>query len=243
MTGAAERGGAGDSDPRTAEIAGNLAAVRQRIGAAARDAGRDPAELTLVAVTKTFPVEDARRLVELGVTELGEARDQEARVKARELPDPRWHFIGRLQRNKATSVASYAAVVHTVDRPELVRSLAAGVERAGRDVLEVLVQVSLDGDPDRGGALPDDVGALADAAAGAGGLRVAGVMAIAPLAADPDAAFARLARVAERLRLDHPGATVVSAGMTADLEAAVRHGATHLRIGTALLGGRPPPRG
>jgi PLP dependent protein len=238
----AGRIGSVTGDPRTEEIAANLAVVRARIEAAARAAGRDPGELTLVAVTKTFPVEDARRLVELGVTDLGEARDQEARVKARDLPGPRWHFVGRLQRNKAASVASYAAVVHSVDRPELVPVLARGAERAGRE-LDVLVQVSLDGDPDRGGALPGDVGAIAAAAADTGGLHVRGVMAVAPLGADPDAAFADLARVAERLRADHPAATVVSAGMTDDLEAAVRHGATHLRIGTALLGGRPPHPG
>lgn len=230
------------ADPRTEEIAANLADVRARIAAAARDAGRDPGELTLVAVTKTFPVDDARRLVGLGVTELGEARDQEAKLKARELARPRWHFIGRLQRNKAASVAAYAAVVHTVDRPELAGALARGAERHDRE-LDVLVQVSLDGDPDRGGALPADVGALADAVAATGRLHVRGVMAIAPLGADPDPAFAELARVAERLRAAYPGATVVSAGMSGDLEAAVRHGATHLRIGTALLGGRPPARG
>ena len=230
------------TDPRTAEIAANLAKLQERIEAAARASDRDPAELTLVAVTKTFPVEDACRLVELGVADLGEARDQEAQVKARALPGPRWHFVGRLQRNKAGSVASYAAVVHSVDRPELVTALARGAERAGRQ-LDVLVQVSLDGDPDRGGALPADVVALADVADGAGHLHVRGVMAVAPLGADPDAAFAELARVAERLRAAHPGATVLSAGMSGDLEAAVRHGATHLRIGTALLGGRPPLRG
>lgn len=227
-------------DRRTEEIAANLAAVRARIDAAASAAGRDPAALTLVAVTKTFPVQDARRLLDLGVTELGEARDQDARVKARELPEPRWHFIGRLQRNKANSVASYASVVHTVDRPELVRALAGGAERAGRDRLHVLIQVSLDDDPDRGGAPAGDVGGLADVAEATGRLLVAGVMAIAPLGADPDAAFAELASISERLRQAHPGATVVSAGMSSDLEAAVRHGATHLRIGTALLGGRPP---
>ena len=229
------------NDQRTEQIAANLAAVRARVEAAAHKVGRDPGELTLVAVTKTFPVEDARRLLELGVADLGEARDQEARVKARELPGPRWHFIGRLQRNKAGSVASYAAVVHTVDRPELIRALARGAERAGRE-LDVLVQVSLDGDPDRGGAPAGDVPALADAAADTGRLRVVGVMAIAPLAADPDAAFADLALISQRLRANHPAATVVSAGMSGDLEAAVRHGATHLRIGTALLGGRPPVR-
>jgi len=177
------------------------------------------------------------------VPDLGEARDQEARVKARELPGARWHFLGRLQRNKAGSVASYAALVHTLDRPELVRALANGVRRAGRGSLDVLVQVSLDGDPARGGAPAGGVVALADAAAGTGLLRPLGVMAVAPLGADPDAAFAALAHAAARLAAAHPAATVVSAGMSADLEAAVRHGATHLRIGTALLGGRPPLAG
>ncbi len=227
-------------DVRTEEIAANLAEVRGRITAAAAEAGRDPAALTLVAVTKTFPVEDARRLVELGVTDLGENRDQDAKVKAQQLPAARWHFLGQLQRNKAGSVAAYAAVVHSLDRVELVRALANGVRRAERDPLGVLVQVSLDGDPDRGGARPEDVPGLADAAAGTGVLRPLGVMAVAPMDADPDEAFGRLAAVSERLRADHPDAVVVSAGMSADLEAAVRNGATHLRIGTALLGGRPP---
>ena len=227
-------------DARTAEIAESLARVRERIQKAATDAGRDPGELTLIAVTKTFPVDDARRLVALGIPDLGEARDQEARAKARELPAARWHFVGRLQRNKARSVASYAAMVHTLDRPELVHPLSAGAERAGRDRLDVLVQVSLDGDPRRGGALPADAVPLADAAETTGRLHVAGVMAIAPLGVDPDYAFADLARVAGRLRAAHPAATIVSAGMSGDLEAAVRNHATHLRIGTALLGGRPP---
>lgn len=233
----------GVSDTRTAEIAANLAEVRERIDQAARAAGRDPAGLTLIGVTKTFPVQDARRLYELGLTDLGESRDQEARVKAAGLAGPRWHFLGRLQRNKAGSVASYAALVHTVDRPELVRALATGVRRAGRDPLDVLIQVSLDGDPDRGGAPGADVPALAAAAAETGVLRPAGVMAVAPIGADPDAAFAALAAVAARLAAEHPAATVISAGMSADLEAAVRNGATHLRIGTALLGGRPPRPG
>lgn len=230
------------SDPRSEEIAANLAEVRARIARAATAAGRDAGELTLVGVTKTFPVEDARRLVGLGVRELGEARDQEAKVKARELPEARWHFLGRLQRNKAGSVAAYAAVLHSFDRSELVAPLANGVRRNERDPLDVLVQVSLDGDPDRGGAPTDGVRALADEAAGTGLLRPAGVMAVAPMEADLDAAFARLREVAERLRSAYPEATVISAGMSADLEAAVRHGATHLRIGTALLGGRPPLR-
>jgi hypothetical protein len=230
------------ADPRTAQIAANVAQVRDRMAAAAKAAGRAPGELTLVGITKTFPVEDARRLVGLGVADLGENRDQEARVKAREVPEARWHFVGRLQRNKAGSVAAYAAVVHSLDRAELVRALANGVRRAERDPVDVLVQVSLDGDPDRGGAPAGEVAALAHAAAATGLLRPAGVMAVAPMDADPDAAFAVLREIAATLQAEHPGATVISAGMSGDLEAAVRNGATHLRIGTALLGGRPPVR-
>lgn len=232
----------GVGDARAEEIAANLAEVRGRIATAARAAGRDPAELTLVGVTKTFPVEDARRLLDLGLADLGEARDQEAKVKARELPAARWHFLGRLQRNKAGSVAAYTAVLHSFDRAELITPLANGVRKHERDPLEVLIQVSLDGDPDRGGAPIQGVLALADEAAATGVLTPRGVMAVAPMDADPDAAFATLREVAASLRAAHPEAVVISAGMSADLEAAVRNGATHLRIGTALLGGRPPLR-
>jgi PLP dependent protein len=232
-----------EADARTAQVAANLAAVRERIAAGCAAAGRDPAEVTLVAVTKTFPIEDVRRLLALGVADIGENRDQEARVKAAAVPEARWHFVGRLQRNKARSVASYATLVHSVDRRELVGALDAGARRAARAPLDVLVQVSLDRDPSRGGALPDDVPRLADAVADTEGLRLAGVMAVAPLDADPLAAFGLLTEVAAALRRDHPAATVVSAGMTGDLEAALRRGATHLRIGTALLGGRTPQVG
>ncbi len=246
MTGSVTGGAsAGEpADPRAAQIAANLAAVRRRIGAACAAAGRDPAGVTLVAVTKTFPAADVRRLLGLGVADVGENRDQEARVKAAAVPEARWHFVGRLQRNKCRSVASYAALVHSVDRTELVAALAAGARRAGRDAaLDVLVQVSLDGDPSRGGALPADVSGLAAAVADAAGLRLAGVMAVAPEGAAPRPAFSRLAEVAAELVRDHPNATVVSAGMSGDLEDALQCGATHVRIGTALLGGRTPPVG
>jgi PLP dependent protein len=235
-------------DPRSAQIAANLAQVRDRIAAAAKAAGRDPAELTVIGITKTFPAEDARRLVRLGVPDLGENRDQDARVKAREVPEARWHFVGRLQRNKAASVASYAAVVHSLDRPELVGALANGVRRAERDPLDVLVQVSIDGDPARGGAVANgadparDLWRVAAAVAEAEGLRLGGVMAVAPRGWEPERAFATLAELAGRIRTDHPGAAAVSAGMSGDLEQAVRHGATHVRIGTSLLGMRNPLR-
>jgi pyridoxal phosphate enzyme (YggS family) len=226
---------------REDELAANLAGVRARIAAACRAAGRDPAEITLVAITKTWPADDVRRLAALGVADVGENRDQEARPKraaCRDLP-LRWHFVGQLQRNKARSVATYADVVHAVDRIELVDALDAAAARAGRRVV-ALVQVALDDPPaaGRAGAVPAAVPALAEAIAGSDSLELGGVMAVAPLGADPEVAFSRLAAVAAGLRERHPGATTVSAGMSGDLEAAIRHGATHVRVGTALLGHR-----
>ncbi|HET6209920.1 MAG TPA: YggS family pyridoxal phosphate-dependent enzyme [Jatrophihabitans sp.] len=234
-----------DDDPRQAELRQNLAAVRDRIEQACAVAGRQPADLTLIAVTKFFPVTDAIALARCGVTDLGENRDQEASAKAAAFaeqapagtPPVRWHFIGRLQTNKARSVVGYADLVHSVDRPELADALAHAAEQAGRR-LPVLVQMSLDADPDRGGSTSSRLLELADRVADRPALQLSGVMAIPPLEADPDAAFEVLAEVAERLRANHPTAVIVSAGMSADLEAAVRHGATHLRIGTALLGRR-----
>lgn len=224
---------------RRAEIAAALQRVLARIDAAAEVAGRRTREVVLVGVTKTYPLADAAVLADLGVNDLGESRVQEAAPKAAARPDLSWHFLGQLQRNKARDVGGFAALVHTFDRAELVAPLLRGAERADRIPPPVLVQVSLDGDPARGGVLPADVPGLA-AAAVEGGLTVAGVMAIAPLGADPAAAFGRLAEVAARLRGDLPDAKIISAGMSGDLEAAIASGATHVRVGTALLGRRPP---
>ena len=230
---------------RRDEIAEGLRAVRARIDDACADVGRDPADVTLIAVTKTFPAEDVRLLAELGVTDIGENRDQEAHAKHDACADldVRWHFVGQLQRNKARSVAHYADVVHSVDRLSLVTALSTAATSADRELI-ALVQVSLDADgadADRGGVPPDLAADLADAIAIAPGLRLGGVMAVAPLAAGPDAAFARLARTAEQIRYEHPEAVIVSAGMSNDLEQAIRHGATHVRVGTALLGHRAAP--
>jgi pyridoxal phosphate enzyme (YggS family) len=224
---------------RAAELAGNLAALERRIAAACEAAGRRRDEVTVVAVSKTWPVSDVALLRDLGMADFGENRDQEAVTKARELPEVRWHFVGAVQTNKARSVASYADVVHSLDRPSLVRALSDGAVRAGRAV-DVLVQVSLDGAPGRGGAVPVAVPGLAADVAVAPGLRLAGVMAVAPLGEDAAAAFARLAEIAEAVRRQHPDALVVSAGMSADLEAAVAAGSNALRVGTALFGHRPP---
>jgi len=229
---------------RRDELAANLAAVTARIAAAAVSAGRDPAEVTLIAVTKTWPAADLRLLAGLGVRDVGENRDQEAAPKHAEcaaLP-LRWHFVGQVQRNKAASVTSYADVVHAVDRLVLVDALDHQAERHGRRVT-ALVQVALDDATGRGGVPVAGVAELADAVAGSRSLELGGVMAVAPLGADPDAAFARLAEVGRDLQRSHPGASMVSAGMSGDLEAAVRHGATHVRVGTALLGHRSPTFG
>jgi pyridoxal phosphate enzyme (YggS family) len=234
------------TDARSVELAASLARVGERVRAACEQAGRAPQDVTVVVVTKTYPAADVVRLVRLGVTDLAENRDQEASAKVADVEAElsasspvRWHFVGQLQRNKARSVARYADVVHSVDRVSLVTALAAGARAAGRDV-EVLVQVNLDpGAAGRGGAEPADVPLVADAVGGAECLRLRGVMAVAPLGADPAPAFERLAALAERLRADHPAATWVSAGMSGDLEAAIGAGATHLRVGSAVLGSRP----
>lgn len=234
-----------EQEARREELRTNLATVRERIAGAATAAGRDPDDVQLVVVTKFFPASDVRLLTELGVTRLGENRHQEAQAKVHEcaemgLTDLSWHFIGGLQSNKAAAVASYADVVESVDRTKLVKHLQRGAHERGRD-LDVLVQVSLD-PPDAGhrnGADPDTVPRLVDAIQQAGALRLRGVMAVAPLGEDPLPAFERLAEVAEGVRRTAPDATWISAGMSGDLEQAVKCGATHVRIGSAVLGPRP----
>jgi pyridoxal phosphate enzyme (YggS family) len=227
---------------REGEIAEGLAAVRGRIDAACRESGRSSEEITLVVVTKFFPAADVRLLADLGVRDVGENRHQEAVEKAAECADldVRWHFIGGLQSNKAAAVASYADVVHSVDRVKLVTGLSRGAQGRGRS-LDCLVQVSLD-PPDasgRSGCDPADLPALVERIQAADALELRGVMGVAPLDGDADEAFARLAEIASDVRRQEPQATCISAGMSGDLEHAVRRGATHLRIGSAVLGPRP----
>jgi hypothetical protein len=236
---------------RRSELAAALDAVRERIGHGCRAAGRDPAEVTLVVVTKTHPVEDVAHLAALGVRDVGESREQEGGAKHAALDagasgsggegGPRWHFIGRLQGNKARAVARWADVVHSVDRPSLAAPLARGAREAGRTV-ECLLQVSLDGDPARGGVPVAELERLAVEVAGQGGLRLCGIMAVAPLGADPWRAFDVLPDLLGVVQAVAPGADRISAGMSGDLEAALARGATHLRVGTAILGARPASR-
>jgi pyridoxal phosphate enzyme (YggS family) len=231
-----------DRAARRTEVSGRLAALRERIAAACRPCGRDPAEVTLVAVTKTFPASDVRLLAELGVRHVGENRDQEAAPKAAGCADLAdiltWHFIGRLQTNKCASVVGYASYVHSVDRLHLARVLGRRATMANR-LITCLVQVSLDGAVGRGGVAEPGVPELAEAVAAEENLVLGGIMAIAPLGMPPAEAFAPLPRISAAVRRIRPEAAIISAGMTADLEQAIAAGATHVRIGTALLGGRP----
>lgn len=234
------------SDRRRDEIRAGLTTVRASIERAAVAAGRDPTAVTLIVVTKTFPTSDIRLLADLGVRAVAENRHQEAAQKAAELADLglRWHFVGQVQSNKAARIASYADVVHSVDSTRSAIRLGAGAVEHERTIT-ALVQVSLDPAVEaagRGGTSPADVPALAQTIARTQGLRLGGVMAVAPRSEPPLDAFARLAVIARQIQRDHPDATMVSAGMSEDFAAAVHAGATHVRVGSAVLGRRPPLR-
>lgn len=229
---------------RESELEESLTRVRGRIAAACAEAGRPDDDVRLVVVTKFFPTSDVRILAGLGVTDVGENRHQEAEAKAAELGELglTWHFIGGLQSNKAAAVAAYAGVVESVDRRKLVPGLARGAaQREDGQGVDVLLQVSLDppGREGRAGADAGDLADLAQAVEEADGLRLRGLMAVAPLGEDPAAAFDRLAGVHRDLLSEHPDATWLSAGMSNDLEAAIAAGATHVRVGSAVLGSRP----
>ncbi|MFE9601800.1 YggS family pyridoxal phosphate-dependent enzyme [Streptomyces hokutonensis] len=233
---------------RRDELAANLAKVEERIAAACAAAGRKRDEVTLIVVTKTYPASDVRTLAELGVRHVAENRDQDAAPKAAECADLplSWHFVGQLQTNKVRSVVGYADVVQSVDRARLVTALSKEAERSGRE-LGCLIQVALDagvsGRGERGGVGPGGVGELADLVAASPGLRLDGLMTVAPLTGEyagrQQEAFGRLMDLSTDLRRAHPAANMVSAGMSADLEQAVAAGATHVRVGTAVLGVRP----
>ena len=213
-----------------------------RIGEAARAAGRDPGELTRIVVTKFHPASLVRELHALGVRDVGENRQQELSSKSAETADLdglAWHFIGQAQTNKARQIRRAAHAVHSVDRDRLVDALDAAAE-PGDPILDVLVQINLTEDEGRGGVAPAGVEALAERVAAAPSLRLRGVMAVAPLDESPASAFERLAGYAARVRAVLPDATWISAGMTADFAEAIAHGATHLRIGSAITGPRPP---
>lgn len=230
-------------EQRREELAARLAAVRGEIASAADAVGRSADDVTLIVVTKTWPASDVRILAELGVADVGENRHPEAEDKARELSDLglRWHFIGQIQSNKAARIAGYADVVHSVDTVRLAGRLDSGALHHDRRI-DCLVQVSLDpheASAGRGGAPPDLAGEVAAAIDGSERLRFAGVMGVAPLGGDADTAYRSLAAVHRDLLADFPSAVVMSGGMSGDFASAIAAGATHVRVGSAVLGERP----
>ena len=227
---------------RLSEIQSNLEIIQARIESACTVAGRDISEITLIAVTKTYPASDVDLLKQLGIENVGENRDQEASAKKLEVKSEfKWHFIGQLQSNKAKSVVNYADLIHSVDRWSLAKEIqksAQGIDK----VQQVLLQVDLDQsgpDPTRGGIWPAELRELAQLINQASHLELMGLMSVAPLGEKPELAFARLKEIRVDFLKENPGAQILSAGMSDDLESAILHGATHLRIGSALLGERP----
>ena len=219
---------------RAAEISTNLQVIRDRVANAAEGAGRDPKEITLIAVTKTFPVTDVKILYELGVRDFGENRDQEGSLKFSELPgDCNWHFQGQIQSNKLKSIAIWADVIHSIDDISHAKKLSSLV--AAKDIF---VQVSLDNLPGRGGVNPDQLLDFLGEVTAIANLKVRGLMAVAPLDEPPLAAFKRLKTLSEMVIKTHPDAWEISAGMSNDFEAAISQGATHIRIGSQILGVR-----
>lgn len=224
---------------RQTELDLNLQQVQDRISQAARAAGRNVQDITLIAVTKTWPATDISLLADLGVRDIGENKDQEAKEKYAQLGKSglNWHAIGQIQSNKAKSIATWADVVHGFDRPDLLPALAKATRTSD---LEILIQVNLADTPTpgRGGATPAELLPLANLVAQTPGFVLGGVMAVAPLGQDCAPAFERLAKLAQSLQTEHPAANKISAGMSDDLEIAVNFGATHLRIGSSILGHR-----
>ena len=228
--------------PRRDEISRRLDEVRRRIADAAKEAGRDPDDVTLVVVTKTWPVSDLEILLDLGVRDIGENKHQDAQTKAEALKGRgvRWHFIGQIQSNKAPKIAAYADLVHSVDSVRVAQRLNSGAHQHDR-VVDCLIQVNLDPEAQRagrGGVLPVDIDELAYTIETAGRLELRGVMGVAPLGEDAAPAYDRLLAVSRRLLSTHPDATLVSAGMSDDFEVAIKAGATHVRVGSAVLGER-----
>jgi len=231
------------TDPTSVD--GDLGERLARVAAAVDDAcaavGRSPGELTTIVVTKFHPPGLIRALYALGVRDVGENRHQEAQAKAAELDDLeglRWHFVGQLQSKKARQARRYAHAVHSLDRDSVVDALS---DDSG-SVVDGFVQVNLTDDPGRGGVAERDVETLAEKVLSTPGLRLRGVMAVAPLDEEARPAFARLRAVSERVRSLEATADAISAGMSPDFAEAVAEGATHLRIGTAITGSRPDAR-
>lgn len=224
---------------RKDQILSNLELVKEKISAAAQAAGRSPSEITLIAVTKTFPVSDLEILYELGVRNFGENRDQEAAPKVGVLPaDITWHFQGGIQSNKLKSISNWASVIHSVDKfkyAQMISQFSVGKTK------EIFIQVSLDTLPQsREGVDPADLMQLAEQIMSLPNIQVKGLMAVAPLDQPTEQAFVRLQQIQQKFIQLYPAASSLSSGMSGDYELAISLGATHVRIGSSILGNRSP---
>jgi pyridoxal phosphate enzyme (YggS family) len=219
---------------RKVEIARNLQEVRDRISAAAKSVNRDPAEIKLIVVTKTFPISDIEILRELGESNFGENRDQEAAPKAESI-SATWHFQGQIQSNKIKSICEWADVVHSISSEKEILKFAQSPRKH-----QVFLQVSLDGQEGRGGASRAGLAELANLVNESNNLDLLGLMAVAPLGTEPVKAFADLAQINQGFVDQFPNSKYLSAGMSGDFEAAIKYGATHIRVGSSILGSRSP---
>jgi len=224
---------------RKTEIEENLNQVRQKITDAAAKSGRNPNEINLIVVTKTFPISDLEILYSLGVREFGENRDQEASVKAKALPqDINWHFQGGIQSNKLKSICSWASVIHSVDQFKYAKIIS---EQPSVKARQIFIQVSLDEPPEsRGGVDPAKLIELANQISSLPNIKVLGLMAVGPVYREIEPAFARLQQIQAGFLTDFKDAVFLSSGMSGDYELAISYGATHLRIGSSILGNRAP---
>jgi hypothetical protein len=220
---------------RLAEISTSLSEVRSRIHAATVTSRRLPSEITLIAVTKTYPAGDVEILHSLGVRDFAENRDHEGREKSAQV-DGTWHFQGQIQSNKISSIAKWANAVHSLDDSRHAALLAKAVPASKR--MAVFIQVCLDPVPGRGGVLPSLISPLAEIVHQYPSLKLEGIMAVAPLGENPESAFSRLALIHSDFRQQFPDSPALSAGMSGDFEVAIMHGATHLRVGSSILGSR-----
>ncbi len=219
---------------RKAEISRNLQEVKERINGAAKSVNRDPNEIQLIVVTKTFPISDIEILRDLGESNFGENRDQEAGPKAQTIPAI-WHFQGQIQSNKIKSICEWADVIHSISSEKEILKFAQSARKH-----QVFLQVSLDGQVGRGGASPADLAQLADLVNESNNLDLIGLMAVAPLGVEPMKAFADLAQINQGFTGQFPNSKFLSAGMSGDFEAAIKNGATHIRVGSSILGSRSP---
>jgi pyridoxal phosphate enzyme (YggS family) len=219
---------------RKDEISTHLQEVKERIKSAAKSVNRDPAGIQLIVVTKTFPISDVEILRELGESNFGENRDQEAAPKAESI-SATWHFQGQIQSNKIKSICEWADVIHSISSEKEILRFAQSPRKH-----QVFLQVSLDGQEGRGGASPAELAELANLVNESNNLELLGLMAVAPLGVEPMKAFADLAQINQGFADQFPNSKYLSAGMSGDFEAAIKYGATHIRIGSSILGSRSP---